>query len=53
MRSWFRQEENLPTNPDDALVSWDPKLKDKESGDYVVGQCWWRVGGGRRAGRET
>jgi phage terminase large subunit-like protein len=22
------------------------KLKDKEAGDYVVGQCWWRVGGG-------
>jgi predicted phage terminase large subunit-like protein len=32
--------------PDLAITSWDTKLKDKEAGDYVVGQCWWRVAGG-------
>lgn len=46
LRSWFRLEATLPTAPDDGLTSWDLKLKDREAGDFVVGQCWWRVAGG-------
>ncbi len=46
LREWFQVEETLPSRPDEAIGSWDMKLKDNESGDYVVGQCWWRVGGG-------
>lgn len=46
LRAWFRVEPLVATGPDDGLTSWDMKLKDKEAGDYVVGQCWWRVGGG-------
>lgn len=45
-RAWFRIESTLPTAPDDSCTSWDLKLKDKEAGDYVVGQAWWRVAGG-------
>lgn len=45
-RAWFRIEESdLPAAPgDDCLTSWDLKLKDKEAGDYVVGQAWVRAG---------
>lgn len=46
LRAWFQLEEQLPTAPDDALTSWDFKLKNREEGDYVVGQAWWRVGSG-------
>lgn len=45
-RSWFRLDSQLPTAPDETLTSWDLKLKDREQGDYVVGQAWWRVGSG-------
>lgn len=46
LRAWFQLEETMPGRADEAISSWDMKLKDKEAGDYVVGQCWWRVGGG-------
>lgn len=48
LRAWFRidGDDQRPTAPDDACTSWDLKMKDKESGDYVVGQAWWRVAGG-------
>ncbi len=47
LREWFRIEEDTwPARADEAITSWDMKLKDKEAGDFVVGQCWWRVGGG-------
>lgn len=45
-RAWFRLVDALPPGADDTCTSWDLKLKDKESGDYVVGQAWWRVAGG-------
>lgn len=45
-RAWFRLEETLPLKPEEALTSWDLKLKDREAGDYVVGQAWWRVASG-------
>lgn len=45
-RSWWMFGQ-LPTGtPDDAVTSWDMKLKDRaNSGDYVVGQAWARYGG--------
>ncbi len=46
LRAWFRLEEILPSGPDDSCTSWDLKLKDRESGDFVVGQAWWRSSGG-------
>ncbi len=46
MRAWFQIEELVPAAPDEAIASWDMKLKDVEAGDYVVGGLWWRVGGG-------
>jgi phage terminase large subunit-like protein len=43
-RSWWRVEvDGLPAQFDDALTSWDMKLKDKEAGDFVVGQLHGRV----------
>lgn len=45
LRAWFQIEDTLPPKPDEAIASWDMKGKDKEAGDYVVGQLWWRVGG--------
>ena len=48
LREWFilAAGAELPRSPETALTSWDLKLKDREAGDYVVGQCWWRVAGG-------
>lgn len=45
-RAWFVDAlvETLPDRYDDVVSSWDMKLKDKESGDYVVGQMWGRTG---------
>lgn len=43
-RAWWHLEENLPPSFDLVVTSWDLKLKDIETGDYVVGQCWGRVG---------
>lgn len=42
-RAWFRDIDRLPSRFDIAISSWDMKLKDKETGDYVVGQYWGRV----------
>jgi predicted phage terminase large subunit-like protein len=43
-RAWFRLEAQLPVKADEWISSWDLKLKDKEEGDYVVGQVWGRTG---------
>lgn len=43
-RSWWRIADQLPPRYDDMLTSWDMKLKEKEKGDYTVGQVWGRVG---------
>lgn len=43
-RAWWRFDENFPPAFDDSLSSWDTKMKDKEAGDYVVGQVWGRTG---------
>lgn len=45
-RAWFDLVDagQQPPAYDQHLTSWDLKLKDKESGDYVVGQVWGRTG---------
>lgn len=45
-RAWFHLVDagQLPPAYDQELISWDLKLKDRESGDYVVGQVWGRTG---------
>lgn len=43
-RAWFRLEAQLPVKADEWITSWDLKLKDKEEGDFVVGQVWARTG---------
>lgn len=43
-RSWWKIETALPPKYDDMISSWDVKLKDKETSDFVVGQCWGRTG---------
>lgn len=49
LREWFvvAQPEEMPASPSRAITSWDLKLKDREEGDYVVGQVWWTVGEAR------
>jgi len=44
MRGWWKWFDVPPPKFDATLTSWDPKLKDKETGDYVVGQVWGRTG---------
>lgn len=44
LRVWWRWDDAMPLKADDWVTSWDMKLKDKESGDYVVGQAWGRTG---------
>lgn len=44
MRAWWRWFDAAPPRFDDSLTSWDMKLKDKEGGDFVVGQAWGRTG---------
>lgn len=39
--------EPLPADFDAACQSWDMSFKLTESGSYVVGQVWWRVGADR------
>ena len=44
MRGWWKWFDTPPPRFDDAITSWDMKLKDNESGDFVVGQAWGRTG---------
>ncbi len=44
LREWFLLEQVMPDRYDQTLTSWDFKLKNKETGDYVVGQAWGRTG---------
>lgn len=43
-RAWWKWGTPPTSAPDQALTSWDMKLKDTTSGDYVVGQAWHRYG---------
>ncbi len=45
MRGWWKWYSAAPPRYDDQCSSWDMKLKDKEAGDFVVGQAWGRTGG--------
>src|SRR5579875_930410 len=44
-RHWFKIETQRPADEavTEWLASWDMKLKENESGDYVVGGMWARV----------
>lgn len=46
-RGWWRwaPAAELPPRFDQQITSWDMKMTDRESGSYVVGQAWARVGG--------
>lgn len=44
-RGWWKVGTTLPPKCDAWASSWDMKLKEKESGDFVAGQVWGRVGG--------
>lgn len=44
MRGWWRWYDAPPKSFDAMLTSWDMKLKDTETGDFVVGQAWGRTG---------
>lgn len=41
-RAWWRWGDPPTGTPDACITSWDMKLKEAKSGDYVVGQCWRR-----------
>lgn len=43
-RDWWRWDVDRVEIADEWLTSWDMKLKDKRSGDYVCGQAWARIG---------
>lgn len=42
LRSWWQWADRPTARPDDALTSWDMKMKDITHGDFVVGQAWHR-----------
>lgn len=44
LREWFKLDDDMPPAYDQTLCSWDFKLKDNESGDFVCGQAWGRTG---------
>lgn len=44
-RAWWRLIPALPARFDGWASSWDMKLKERETGDYTVGQVWGRIGG--------
>jgi len=43
-RAWWKWTTELPAAFDGACTSWDMKLKEEDSGDYIVGQAWGRTG---------
>jgi predicted phage terminase large subunit-like protein len=43
-RAWWKLEAVFPERYDEAITSWDLKMKNSETGDYVVGQYWGRTG---------
>lgn len=43
-RGWWQWYDQIPPQFDSTCSSWDMKLKDKTTGDFVVGQVWGRVG---------
>jgi phage terminase large subunit-like protein len=43
-RHWWKYSNTFPTRPNVWLASWDMKLKDKATGDYVVGGMLSRTG---------
>lgn len=48
LREWFiiAEAAEQPRAPEASGTFWDFKLKNREAGDFVVGQAWWRVANG-------
>ncbi len=46
-RSWWKYYKVIPNDLTDFIQSWDCTFKDKEEGDFVVGQVWARKGADR------
>lgn len=43
-RSWWNLATQMPETYQQMLSSWDMKLKERDSGDFTVGQVWGRNG---------
>jgi phage terminase large subunit-like protein len=43
-RSWWKIETVMPESYQQMMSSWDMKLKERDSGDFTVGQVWGRNG---------
>lgn len=43
-RDWWRHTDQPPTHAAQAVTSWDMKMNDRGTGDYVVGLAMCRVG---------
>jgi phage terminase large subunit-like protein len=43
-RSWWQVETVMPEGYEQMISSWDMKLKERDSGDFTVGQVWGRNG---------
>lgn len=43
-QKWWKFYETVPYHIDEYILSWDMAFKDNPDNDYVVGQCWGRVG---------
>lgn len=43
-REWWRHTDNPPRKASQAFTSWDMKMTDRGTGDYVVGLAMCRVG---------
>jgi predicted phage terminase large subunit-like protein len=43
-RGWLKFYKELPHQVDELVLSWDMAFKESKNSDYVVGQCWARVG---------
>ena len=43
-RAWLKYYTSAPTHADEWIQSWDLTFTGKSTSDFVVGQCWCRVG---------
>lgn len=43
-REWFHLFDNIPTDFDECIQSWDLSFTGKATSDFVVGQVWMRKG---------
>lgn len=43
-RDWWRFYQQIPSEADEVIQSWDMAFKDTKSSAFVVGQVWARIG---------